>query len=644
MFKAVTKQAGFGKLKKYLSYSVAAGDYNLDGNIDLVISHHGSISLWANQGDGTFKNTSNLITHNRGDTHGISFIDISNDYYPDIAVACGARRGHGKGKNLFFINNHKGGFIFLQTASPVITDIMGRGRSITPDDYNNDGLIDLLIFNHYQDKRPNRIALAQKNKLSFFDTGFLSGINYIKSEGIMPLKLGNDGRTYYVPTGFGSDSKIYTKDGAMMRNVSQKIGIEETSHISVAPFDFDDDGDLDLLIAHRNFAVQKGAGIVNGSILFFYTAKNKNPNFKAILPTGEINFDIKFKLKKDPKFLFLGRKKQHPANVPCKYNSSSSILTGKPDYTNKPGVYIWSSNNILYCKCKFTGNDSLIAATGKISSKDFQFSKLQASRVIDLKNLYGNTLYKNSEGVFEDISATTSIAGNGFPISIIPADFNNDGFEDIYQVNAGFLFSQTNPPNQLFINKAGQNFREVAKIVNATGGKKGIGNGAIAFDYDNDGDLDLFLYNGYTHFPLAPGPIILLQNQQNPNHANYVTIKLNGITSNNSGWGATITSYIGRRKHIQQKYSQNGFLSTSDLVTHIGMGDATKIDQITIKWPSGITQNICDIKANSQIAVNEPMDSNFTTTKRIKALKKLSQLKRSNQYLMSFHKCTTIIY
>ena len=608
IFKDVTEQAGFGKLNHYLSYSAAAADYNQDGFIDLVISHHGSISLWKNNGDGTFQERSKLLKFNKGDTHGVSFIDINNDHFPDIVVACGAKKGHGEGKNLFFINDRKGGFVFLTEPPVEIADKKGRGRSITPDDYNNDGRIDLLIFNRYQPGRPHKIAVAKKTGISF-ETVEGGKILTIESSGIKVLNLHNNIDKFYIPTGFGRNSDIYLKDKTGFHGVAAPLGVQERPYISVAPFDMDNDGDFDLLYAHRSFGVlPKGAAAVNGDILFSYGKKNFHEGFRAEAGAGKITINILFDGKKNPSLLFLGKNKRNPATLPCDLDIDAVELAGKPAITvegGNPGVYLWCDNNQLHFE--LIGGDVLKGVSGKISPKAFSFDSLMDVSPINYPHLLKNSLYENFRGKYRNISRLSGIGGRGLAMALVPADFNNDGFEDIYQVNAGFSFSETNPPNQLFINDGDHKFSEVAKQAGATGPSNGIGNGAIAFDYDNDGDLDLLLYNGYTRFPLEPGPITLLQNQGGKN-TNSVSIKLQGTVSNSSGWGARIISRIGASRHYQQKYGMNGFLATSDLPIHIGMGEAEYIDKITVKWPSGITQSVYNVKSKSRLVITEARD------------------------------------
>ncbi len=267
-FTDVTEQVGLTGLQHTTTYSGAVADFNLDGKIDLLICHHGSISLFQNY-SGNFVERTNLVPFKRGDMHGVSFIDINNDNYPDIVVSCGANRGRGHGSNLFFLNDHGRRFVFVDNPSPVIADNNGRGRSITPDDYNNDGLIDLLIFNQYQRMRPHRIAIAGKTWGDYTDVGLASNISNIQSYGIKVVNLNGDYRKYYIPTGPGANSNIYLQRGTQLDDVSKQLGINESVSVSIVPFDSDNDGDFDLFYTHRRFTMYpQGAAVINGDIFF----------------------------------------------------------------------------------------------------------------------------------------------------------------------------------------------------------------------------------------------------------------------------------------------------------------------------------------------------------------------------------------
>src|SRR4029077_11797690 len=97
-------------------------------------------------------------------------------------------------------------------------------------------------------------------------------------------------------------------------------------------------------------------------------------------------------------------------------------------------------------------------------------------------------------------------------------------------------------------------------------------------DFDNDGDLDLFINN-------MNEPPSLLRNDGG-NRLPFLSLKLVGVKSNRSAIGARVTLTTGARKQTMEVQSGSSFLSQSDLRLHFGLGRAKIVDKIEIRWPS----------------------------------------------------------
>ena len=103
-----------------------------------------------------------------------------------------------------------------------------------------------------------------------------------------------------------------------------------------------------------------------------------------------------------------------------------------------------------------------------------------------------NRLYRNrGNGTFEDVTDQAGVAGSGYSLAAAAADYDNDGFADLYLVNAG--------SNILYHNRGDGTFENVT--AKAGVGDKGTGIGAVFFDADNDGKLDLLVANYLTYDP-----------------------------------------------------------------------------------------------------------------------------------------------
>lgn len=169
----------------------------------------------------------------------------------------------------------------------------------------------------------------------------------------------------------------------------------------------------------------------------------------------------------------------------------------------------------------------------------------------------------NNDGTFTDIADQTMFSEyNGTGIENVAYDFDNNGFIDILADASG---------GAIFLNQGGLNFETVQ--INLSGG-------AVA-DLNNDGFLDIYK-NG-----------TILYNNGNENH--WLKIVTVGTESNTNGIGARVELTSNGVTQIREVRSGQGFAHAHTLNTHFGLGENETIDQVVIKWPSGIVDTYTDI-------------------------------------------------
>jgi hypothetical protein len=151
------------------------------------------------------------------------------------------------------------------------------------------------------------------------------------------------------------------------------------------------------------------------------------------------------------------------------------------------------------------------------------------------------------------------------------ADFDNDGWMDFMWQNG----------KELYMNNGDMTF---------TGYDLPFSEGAIG-DLNNDGFLDVQM--GSTVY------------MNTPNANNWLTVNLQGIQSNANGIGARVEIYGAWGKQIREIKSGNGFSHQSSLNAHFGLGTATTIDKIIIRWPSGIVDTVNNPSINTPIKIVE---------------------------------------
>lgn len=209
-------------------------------------------------------------------------------------------------------------------------------------------------------------------------------------------------------------------------------------------------------------------------------------------------------------------------------------------------------------------------------------------------------LYRNDGKWFEEITTVARIAevsGQYTSWAPIVFDYDNDGYRDIFVTNgdAHHLYTEE---DLLFRNNGDMTFEDVSLESGDYFSKaEYVGRGAAFGDYDNDGDIDIFV-------PNMSGPAILLRNDGgDQNH--WLTVRAIGTKSNRDGIGARIHVTAGALKQIGEVKAGSGYLSSNDSRVHFGLGKYTKVDSLEIRWPSGIVQTLRDVKADQILTVTE---------------------------------------
>ena len=186
------------------------------------------------------------------------------------------------------------------------------------------------------------------------------------------------------------------------------------------------------------------------------------------------------------------------------------------------------------------------------------------------------------------------------------ADLNNDGLPDIFVAN-GHVYPQVDALNvgqrylqrkELYRNLGGGKFQEIAREVSADLLVGKSARGSAVADYDNDGDLDILTVN------LNDRPSFYRNEGGNRNH--WISFKLEGTRSNRSAIGARVEIEAGGRKQISEVLSGGSYLSHDDMRVHFGLGDATRVDRVRIRWPNGNTQEPGGFDADRFVTIREP--------------------------------------
>lgn len=125
-----------------------------------------------------------------------------------------------------------------------------------------------------------------------------------------------------------------------------------------------------------------------------------------------------------------------------------------------------------------------------------------------------------------------------------------------------------------------------------------VGRGAAASDIDGDGDLDLLLTQ-------VGGPPRLLRNDQDSGH-HWLSLRLRARGPNTEGIGAIITVQAGGRRQQRSVSRNRSYLSQTPSRVHFGLGSASNIERLEVRWPDGSVQKISGGAVDQQVVIEKP--------------------------------------
>lgn len=149
--------------------------------------------------------------------------------------------------------------------------------------------------------------------------------------------------------------------------------------------------------------------------------------------------------------------------------------------------------------------------------------------------------------------------------------------------------------NRTFLNLDGGSFIDVSFASGAD--IDSDSRSVVAADFDRDGATDLLVGS------VGGGPLRLFLNRFP--QANYAHIRLEGAASNRAGIGARLTATAGGRKLVRDLFPANGFMGQGPAEVVLGLGEATSIDRLEVRWPSGKTQVYSGLSANKSFLLKE---------------------------------------
>ena len=465
----------------------------------------------------------------------------------------------------------------------------GRGTAIF--DSNGDGTLDVVIAGAYAG-----CSLCRNNgDGTFTDISAGSGLDRcVYGFGLAVGDYDNNG----LPDLFVSGLGFFDGQGMLMRNngdgtftdVTKEAGLGMWGPAFTASWvDYDGDGYLDL------FVVNNLGGLFNRKTpnrLFHnngdgtFTDVTEEAGLKTVWPTiGAAWGDFSNNGRPD---LFLS----NPGPGQFFRNNGDGTFT---DVSREAGVDAPVVSSV--CVCCDIDDD------GWLDIVQFTWSRTQDA-VYTLRTGHGpsggsplRVFRNNRDGTFTDIAPQLGLTGCWGTMSGTVGDFNNDGYLDILLGNGDPSIERLEAA--VLLENDGRQFHNVTFAAGMP--FTGKGHGANMADLAGDGRLHLFVAAG----GLYPGDMLtttVFRPKRLP--GNYLNVRLVGTRSNRDAIGARLKLRAGGREQHRLVSGGSSF-GCSPYEQHFGLGTATQIEWLEIRWPSGHVQRLAQLPHNQSIRIVE---------------------------------------
>jgi len=491
-------------------------------------------------------------------------------------------------------------------------------------DFDNDGWMDILLIDgssvdDYRAGKCHPPKLYHNNHDgTFTDVSAKSGLNFCGwGYGVAIGDYDNDGWDDVYITGYHGSALYRNHRDGTFSDVTAKAGVANADRWgnSAAFGDYDNDGNLDLFIANyvdvdMNDLPKFGDGPFcqyRGIPVNCGPRGLKGARDRLYHNNGDGTFtDVTEKLDLDPGsyyglgVIWLDYDKDGCLDLYVANDSSPSLLY----HNNCKGGFteVGAEAGVSY------SSDGREQAGMGVDSADYDRDGwpdiVKTNFSDDTNNLYHN----DHNGEFTDVAGaagvgTISTPYLGFGVKFL--DFDNDGWLDLFVAN-GHVDAQVEGQSFgvgyaerpfLFHSLKNGKFEEIGGKSGPALARRYVGRAALTADFWNRGRQDLLI-------TVMDGSPVLLRNEV-PATGHWLRIKTVGAKSNRDGFGAKIELMAEGSMRYAEVRAGSSFESSSDPRTYFGLGAATKVDSVLVRWPSGQVDRIGHEGADQELVVGE---------------------------------------
>ncbi len=526
---------------------VGIGDFNKDGLPDVVFAGNMvADKIYINQGDLVFEDitATSGLADDGGWSTGVAIADINDDGYDDIYLCRFLYDDPQRRINKLYINN--GDLTFTESAVPYKLHDPGYSIMASFLDYDRDGLLDIYMANQPPNSTAGKDALKGKKDFFFTDRIF---------------KNNGDG-TFAQTTG---------PTGVKSYNYS----------LSATTSDLNQDGYVDI-----------------------YVASDYDEPDMMYINNGQGKFT-------------------NTADQSLRHMSNFSMGADIADINNDGWMDIYTADMVA--------NDNARLKTNMSGMNPEKFWSL-AENGYHHQYMFNALQLNNADGNFSEIAQLAGLESTDWSWTPLLVDFDNDGHRDVFVTN-GLLHDMrdndylkaaqkeideikaaggkpnlleiaerapsTPIENFMYSNKGDLQFEDVSAQWGVN--FEGYSNGAAYADFDNDGDLDLIVTN---HNDL---PALYRNTTADNNYHTFLRFIPEADAPAAQDFHVRVDIEYDGQIQAAEMQPVRGYMSTSEMAIHFGLGTQTMVDKVRITWPSGEMYELTDIPANQVIALDKSL-------------------------------------
>ncbi|MCF2490803.1 CRTAC1 family protein [Dyadobacter sp. CY347] len=508
---------------------------------------------------------------------------------------------------------------FQDIAPNLGLDVKNMAGGTIIEDFDNDGYLDLIMSSW--DLGESMHYFKNKGDGSFEDKSAISGLDrFTGGLQIMQTDFNNDGfKDVFVTRGGWLSKTFGEQPNSLLKNNGDGTFTDVTIDSGLLSFhptqtatwnDFNNDGWVDVFIGNET-----SVGANHHPCELYLNNKNGTFTESAKLAGCDITAFVKGVTSGDYdndgwNDIFIST--VSGTRTLLRNKGMSGAKSGKlmfEDVTQKATLDLDQNRSFTTWFFDYDNDGWLDILCGDYTMQHNLSYYAAAERLGTLPEYHGQpVVYKNNhDGTFSNVTKALGLDKTAFGMGGSFGDIDNDGFLDIF-LGTGNPSYKSLIPNKMFKNMGGKSFADVTSSAKVGSLQKGHG---VGFgDMDNDGDQDIYIEMGGAYSGDAYQNSFFLNPGQADN--NWVSIDLEGMASNKAAIGSRLKITIqenGVTRHIYRDVNSGGSFGSAPFKREIGLGTATQIEELEIRWSgSGHIQKIKNVAANQFVKIKEGSD------------------------------------